>query len=106
LSNLERIGEATFSTYEQAARRKDTTSAVPGVVKTKIFARNDGTFNVVWYGKVKSDVIVPTKNVLKINVGYLEPGKKTEDFIKKVKSDIHGKKSKDRKVNSKNRNKR
>src|SRR5690349_19564546 len=67
--NLERIVEHKFNAYEQAsmaAQRGPKDYAFDGetlrkgdkvipVAKVKIFARNDSTFDVVWYQKIGAE---------------------------------------------------
>jgi hypothetical protein len=53
--NLERITDTKFKTFELAKKAKDGTGAELNkqpVAKIKIFARNDNTFDVVWYKKI------------------------------------------------------
>jgi hypothetical protein len=97
--NLERISERKFQSYEAASMTKtmlttqpmsdSTKELVAQLAKAKIFKRNDGTFDLVFYKKIQKE----PKKLLKIDVGSLEPTKETEKFIEKVK---HGLKSKDR----------
>lgn len=59
--NLERISERKFKTYAEAKAATTwagtwKTDAMP--VKIKIFARNDNTFDVVWYKKIQADPVV------------------------------------------------
>ena len=52
--NLERVGEKKFKSYEAAAKHKASLveSKDHPIAKTKIFARYDGTYDVVWYRKI------------------------------------------------------
>lgn len=53
--NLERIIERKFKTYQEAKTAQANSDTLkPGTKydKSKIFARNDNTFDVVWYQKI------------------------------------------------------
>jgi hypothetical protein len=59
--NLERVKKMTLSSYEEAAEyRKASLKALNDSppAKIKIFRRNDGTFDLVWYKRVVGDVEV------------------------------------------------
>jgi len=51
VKSLVRIGEKKVGTYKDASQLRELGPKVKGVLKTKIFARRDGTYDVVWYGK-------------------------------------------------------
>ena len=52
--NLERIGESMkFKGFKKASDRREALRATPGIVKLKIFARSDGTFDLVAYKMIE-----------------------------------------------------
>jgi hypothetical protein len=52
---LERVAEKKYKSFETAkANQQAALSASPAPAKVKIFARYDGTFDVVTYQKIKS----------------------------------------------------
>jgi hypothetical protein len=54
--SLVRIAEKKFGTYEEAKIYAIASlSGVQTVDKTKIFARNDGTFDLVFYARSKTE---------------------------------------------------
>ena len=84
--NLERVSEEKFKSFEEADKfRREglsaTAKAVSPPAKVKIFARYDGTFDVVWYRKIN------------------DPVQKAVEVVdqKVISEKIHGLKSKDRK---------
>jgi hypothetical protein len=89
VKNLERITEQKCRSYDEA---KLVQQVGPKDDKIKIFARYDGTFDVVWYRKIQKE----PKSVIKIDVGSLEPTAETKKFIEGVKKNLHGQKAKDR----------
>ena len=80
--NLERIGAKKFNSYEAAAKHRDSLieSKENPISKRKIFARYDGTYDVVWYKKI----------------GTVQKKDEPEVAPEKPKK-VHGQKSKDRK---------
>jgi hypothetical protein len=88
--NLERVGEKKFQSYEDAVTAKNAQIAAQvsngksAPAKVKIFARYDGTFDVVVYKKIQTAV----EKVIKV-----APEKPVEA--------VHGQKSKDRKKSPK-----
>jgi hypothetical protein len=107
VQNLERISERKFQSYEAASAAKAiltvqpmteaTKQLVAQLAKAKIFARWDGTFDLVFYKKIQK---APEKKLLKIDVGSLPPGE-AKEFVENVKKALHGQKSKDRKKSPK-----
>jgi hypothetical protein len=98
VKNLERITEQKCRSYDEA-KLVQQVGPKDGKVKNfdecdkiKIFARYDGTFDVVWYRKIQKE----PKSVIKIDVGSLEPTAETKKFIEGVKKNLHGQKAKDR----------
>lgn len=88
--NLERIISKSYKSYEDAdfQRKVALDMSKPGsVAKAKIFARYDGTFDLVLYKKIQA---------IKVDVGSIPP-EQAGEVIEKVKQKIHGQKSKDRK---------
>lgn len=93
IRNLERVREVTCKTYEEAVRAKSDATKQP-VHKVKIFARPNGTYDVVHYKKIGDEL-----------------QKKVEELGEQIKAGgprktaqldvVHGQKSKDRKVNLK-----
>lgn len=59
--NLERIGEKTFKTH--AAANEFRIGIVDKVkpAKSKIFARYNGTYDVVWYKKIEEKQVAAKK---------------------------------------------
>jgi len=51
---LERIGEKSFDAYDKANDFRVGVVEKVKPAKTKIFARYDGTYDVVWYQKIKT----------------------------------------------------
>jgi len=87
--NLERISEKKFKTHDEAAIQKATLlGGKPAPAKVKIFARYDGTFDVVVYKKIET----PGQKVIKALTEAIETQKPVA---------IHGQKSKDRKKSPK-----
>jgi hypothetical protein len=81
--NLERLNEKKFKTYDEAQiQRAAILGGKPAPDKVKIFARNNGTFDVVTYKKI--GVVVKEQVVEKAAV---------PEKVEKV----HGLKSKERK---------
>lgn len=88
--NLERVGlPVKFNDYEAADKRRSALKSTPGVEKLKIFARWDGTFDLVAYKKVGAKE-APAKVAQ-------APEKASEAAEKRV----HGLRSKDRKKSPK-----
>jgi len=85
--NLERIGEKKFKTYEEAKAAQANSNPGSKFDKSKVFARNDGTFDTVWYRKI---------SVTKEQVAESMDKAKAADVVIAVKK-VHGLKSKDRK---------
>ena len=95
--NLERISERKFSSYETAKAARDiltvqpmsdtTKELVAQLAKAKIFARYDGTFDLVFYKKIET----PGQKVVKA----------LEETVEAQKPVVHGQKSKDRKKSPK-----
>ena len=87
--NLERIAERKFKTYAEAkAAQANSATLKPGTKydKSKVFARNDNTFDVVWYQKISA--IVSKEQVAE----SMEKATAADVVVK-----VHGLKSKDRK---------
>jgi hypothetical protein len=84
--NLERVTEVKCKTYEEAVRAKSNATRQP-VHKIKIFARYDGTYDVVWYKKIET----PGQKVIKA----------LEEAVEALKPVVHGQKSKERKKSPK-----
>lgn len=57
--NLERVNEKSFRSYEAAnsARQVIIAADGPAPAKVKIFARQDGTFDLVTYQKIQVKVV-------------------------------------------------
>jgi hypothetical protein len=84
---LERIDETMhFREFEDADSRRNAMRATPGIEKLKIFARYDGTYDVVAYRKIGSKPIEE-----KVVVSEVEP------IVEKV----HGLKAKERRKKEK-----
>jgi hypothetical protein len=87
--NLERISEQKCRSYEEAAHYRQV-GAPKGVItlpgntyaKVKIFARNDNTFDVVWYKKIEEP------KALKIDTGSIPPGE-VDKLVKNVKKEFN-----------------
>lgn len=95
--NLERITEQKCGSYDEAKLIQQV-GPKDGKVKNfdecdkiKIFARYDGTFDVVWYRKIGT--------VVKKAVQALEKAAMAEEGV--VEKPVHGLKSKDRKKSPK-----
>jgi hypothetical protein len=88
--NLKRISEKKFNSYEDAKSHQQKVVAAdgPAPAKVKIFARYDGTFDVVGYEKIQ-------KEPAKIGAALAAVNALTELVEKKYP--VHGQKSKDRK---------
>ncbi len=86
--NLERVTEQKCDSYEQAklvqqvGPRDGKVTNFDQVNKIKIFARRDGTFDVVWYKKIEAPIQKVAKAV--------------EEAVVDEKK-VHGERSKDRK---------
>ena len=95
--NLERISEKKYNSYEAAAAAKailtvdpmteTTKKLIAETAKAKIFARYDGTFDLVFYRKIQT----PGQKVIKA----------LEEAVEAQKPVVHGLKSKDRKKSPK-----
>jgi len=81
--NLERIGEKKFKTYEEAKAAQANSNPGSKFDKSKVFARNDGTFDTVWYRKISVTKEQVAESTVAKNVG--------------IEVKVHGLKSKDRK---------
>ena len=96
--NLERFSERKFKSYEAAASAKAiltvdpmtdaTKDLIAKTAKAKIFARYDGTFDLVFYKKIET----PGQKIIKALTEAIETQKPVA---------IHGQKSKDRKKSPK-----
>lgn len=86
--NLERIAEKKFPSFEDADRARSG-GKHEGQVKAKIFARYDGTFDLVFYRKVGTKD-APVKVAQAPETASEAPEKK-----------VHGLRSKDRKKSPK-----
>jgi len=84
--NLERVQELKYRTYEDAKRATSNATKQP-IHKIKIFARYDGTYDVVWYKKIET----PGQKVVKA----------LEEAVEAQKPVVHGQKSKERKKSPK-----
>jgi hypothetical protein len=93
VKNLERIGEKTFPSYAEAAAVKQKLIAAdgPAPAKIKIFARYDGTFDVVWYKKIE----VAKKDETKAEERKVEHQNKSMERRAETEKK-HGLKAKDR----------
>lgn len=85
VKNLERIAQVTALTSYEAALDAKKNKVVPGrkAQKIKIFARHNGTFDVVWYAKVLTEVEKSSA-----------PVSKTVEEVERTV--VHGLKAKDR----------
>ena len=94
--NLERISEKKFGSYDAAKQHQQKIVSADGQApaKIKIFARYDGTFDVVAYKKIQS---AAAKQVEKdIDLAVRSCVNPTINEMKAIKV-LHGQKSKDRK---------
>ena len=92
--NLERIISKSYKTYEDADFQRKTTldMSKPGsVAKAKIFARYDGTYDLVLYKKIETTGV----KIVKTAVEESADGQEVTVTHKRVP--VHGQKSKDRK---------
>ncbi len=94
IQNLERVKSLTLPSYEEAsAYREASKEALKDTptppAKIKIFARCDGTFDVVWYKKIEA-----TTEVVKVSEKIDADGRGGMADFKRV---VHGQRSKDRK---------
>lgn len=87
--NLERISTRTYRTYEDADYQRHAAKQLsgPALAKAKIFARYDGTYDLVLYKKIET----PGQKVIKA----------LEEAVEAQKPVVHGQKSKDRKKSPK-----